>query len=127
VSLRWRLTRRDPASADLPDTDGIALDDAGQSCGRVYLHEHMPMKGLWAWSMTAQVYRADEIMPISGKAATKEEAKAAVEACYARAEAKGMLVAPGEDMAEAGESMSLGANQPSTPKPTPNSPTPPAT
>jgi hypothetical protein len=82
IELRWRATHFPPSPPKR--NDGVCLDEEA-TVGRVLLNDHGPTKGVWMWSMTACAPGVDaRTFEASGRVATKEDAKAAVELAYAR-------------------------------------------
>jgi hypothetical protein len=82
MQLRWRATHFPPSPPK--KNDGVCLDGEA-TVGRVLLNDHGPTRGVWMWSMTACAPGVDaRAFEASGRLATKEEAKAAVEQAYGR-------------------------------------------
>lgn len=78
VILRWRVTWPDDPKTHHKDG---ACDDGDAPIGRVLTSDDARIPGWWSWTMTAcgagrRPYHS------SGNTPTKQEAKAAVEACY---------------------------------------------
>ena len=88
MAIRWTVT---PWEAGRLNPDDGCAHDGDQLVGRVMRVHAGPQGGMWQWSMTVQVRRPVDIMPTSGTAASRSAAKAAVEACYARAKQQGIV------------------------------------
>ncbi|MET3486003.1 hypothetical protein [Methylobacterium sp. 1973] len=82
MTFVWRRT--------FPDTHhDFVAEEAGQHVGRIRRMDGGPQDGIWFWYCTGcqRGHEATGVRPLSGEAATRDEAIEALAAAWARAKA----------------------------------------
>ncbi len=80
MTFTWRRT--------FPNTHhDFVASEKGVEVGRIRRNAGGPNNGTWAWSAFGVMRRADEMLPLNGEAATRDEAIEALASAWGRAKA----------------------------------------